>query len=110
MRDYSPIWMILLAAFVCAFAWPAAALAQARNAAPADDAAVAPKQEVSPLVVEPKTPIELFDAALLMHEIARPTLAKAYLARLLAESPDEAALLELRDRFGPAPFVKLTNN
>lgn len=63
----------------------------------------------SPLVAEPKTPEELFEAAILMVNVARPELAKLYLDKLLEEADNEDVLLALRDKFGAAPFVRLTN-
>src|SRR5260221_8878995 len=63
----------------------------------------------SPLAGDPKTPDELFEATLLMVDIARVDLAKLYLNRLMEESLDDEVLLELRDKYGAAPFLKLTS-
>lgn len=87
------------------------------DAEPSDDApAAAPTEtdnslppEDSPLVGEPRNPGELMEAALLMIEIARPRLARTYLDRLLAQGPDAETLLALRDRFGAAAFLRLSN-
>ncbi len=61
----------------------------------------------SPLLVEPKTPATLFNAVVLMFDLARPNLAKKYLEQLMALEPDDAAILRIRDKHGPAVFLKL---
>lgn len=61
------------------------------------------------LAAEPETNAERFDAALLMVKLARPNLAKLYLRDLLAENPDDAELLALRDKYGTSVFISLTN-
>lgn len=63
----------------------------------------------SPLVVEPKTPEELFDAILLMVDISRNAVAKQYLKKLLADEPSDDLLLKLREQHGPAAFLRLAN-
>ena len=63
----------------------------------------------APLVGDPKTPDELFEATLLMVDVARVDLAKLYLNKLMDETLDDAALLALRDKYGAAPFLRLTN-
>jgi len=73
----------------------------AADAAPGSD---------SPLLVEPKTPAEIFEAAVLTDKLARPDLAKRYLERLLEAQPADDVLLDLRDRHGPAIFLKLAGN
>jgi hypothetical protein len=70
------------------------------TAAPAGpEAAVA---EESPLLIEPKTPVELFDAAVLCDRLYRPVLAKRYLDKFLQSNPSDDVLLTLRDKYGPA--------
>lgn len=61
----------------------------------------------SPLLVEPKTPAELFDAAVLTDRLYRPALTKRYLTKLLESNPSDDALLEMRAKYGPAVFVHL---
>jgi hypothetical protein len=67
-------------------------------------------EEESPLLVEPKTPTELFKAVTLMHKIGRPVLAKRYLDQLIATQPDDDLLVDLRDQYGPALFLNLANS
>jgi len=62
----------------------------------------------TPLVTEPKSPDELFEATVLMVDIARIDLAKLYLDKLLEEQLDDDVLLALRDKYGPGAFIKLT--
>lgn len=71
--------------------------------APTVDAA-----ENSPLA-DPTTPEALFDAVVLMIDLARPNLARVYLQRLQQLKPDDAALLRIRDKHGPAVFLRLAN-
>ncbi|MBI5761594.1 MAG: HEAT repeat domain-containing protein [Planctomycetales bacterium] len=61
------------------------------------------------LFKEPRTPVELFEATLLMVEISRPNLARYYLRKLMNPPPEAATLLALRDRFGVADFLRLAD-
>ncbi|MDB5386140.1 MAG: hypothetical protein JWM11_1786 [Planctomycetaceae bacterium] len=63
----------------------------------------------SPLVVEPKTPEDLFDAVLLMVDISRNAVAKRYLKKFLTDEPTDELLLKLREKYGPAAFLRLAN-
>jgi HEAT repeat protein len=71
---------------------------------PADDL------DESPLLVEPKTPTEFFDAALLTDRLYRPALTKRYLEKLLQSNPSDDALLELRNKYGPGVFLHLARD
>lgn len=75
------------------------------TAAPADGKGA----EGSPLIGEPKSPEELFEATLLMVGVARTDLAQLYLNKLVSQDLDDDTVLALRDKFGPAPFLRLTN-
>lgn len=90
--------------FVLARAWVVYAQPNAAQPAPK---APTPAAEDSPLLLEPKTPEELFEATLLMLRLGRPELARQYLQNLLAADPDDATLLSLRERFGPDAFLRL---
>ena len=63
----------------------------------------------SPLLEEPSSPDAMFDSVVLMVELARPLLARQYLDKLMAATPDEATLLRLRDNHGPAIFLRLAD-
>jgi HEAT repeat protein len=76
-------------------------------AAPAPSSAPA---EESPLLIEPKTPVELFDAAVLCDRLYRPALAKRYLEKFLQLDPPDEVLLTLRDKYGPALYLRLSHN
>ncbi|MGQ0632981.1 MAG: HEAT repeat domain-containing protein [Planctomycetaceae bacterium] len=96
---------------VLALACPCVVSAQPTPAPPpagltvADDDAA--RNDPSPLVGDPKTPEALLEATLLMVDIARPDLAKLYFDRLVEQDPDDATLLELRDRFGAGALLRL---
>ncbi len=64
----------------------------------------------SPLLVEPKTPAEFFDAAVLTDRLYRPALTKRYLEKLLQSNPSDDALLELRSKYGPGVFLHLAGD
>lgn len=82
-------------------------IAEAKAPLEAPEALIDAKK--SPLAADPKTVDELFDAAQLMVDIARFDLARLYLDKLMQETLDDDALLALRDRYGAAAFLKLTN-
>ncbi len=95
-------WVIgatLLFPEVSVQAQPTAAPPPATNVQPA----------ASPLLTEPTAPAALFDAVVLMIDLARPELARTYLDQLLAQNPDDTALLAMRDKHGPAVFLRLAN-
>ena len=92
------------------FLVPAAmAQAQPADAAAADSPEATVETEASPLLSEPTTPDALFDAVVLMTDLARPRLAREYLQKVLAANPDDVALLAMRDKHGPAVFLRLAN-
>lgn len=66
--------------------------------------------EDNPLLVEPRSAETLMDAVVLMTDLARPGLARLYLEKLLELNPDDATLLKLRDKHGPAMFLRLSND
>lgn len=86
--------------------------AQDQNAADAPPPAAKAQlpQEDNPLLSEPRTPQTLMDTVVLMTDLARPGLAKMYLEKLLEAKPDDATLLQLRDKHGPAMFLRLSND
>jgi hypothetical protein len=103
--------LFLAGCFTCA---PRLATAQeAENGEPeapaAEPSAPPADPKSSPLAKEPKSPAELFEATLLMVDIARIDLAKLYLDKLMEEPLNEDLLLSLRDKHGAAEFLKLTN-
>lgn len=82
---------------------------QAENApAPAPEAPPKPV-EPSPLALEPKTPEEMFDAVVLLVDLARPELARTYLEQFLATEPGDELLLQLRRKHGTPAFLRLAN-
>lgn len=86
-----------------------ASLARAQDDAGTDPAArdAAISAAKSPLVVNPRSPDELFEATILMVDIARLDLAKLYLDKLLEEQLDDDLLIAMRDKYGPGAILKL---
>ncbi len=64
--------------------------------------------EESPLLREPTTVGEHFDALQLMMKIGRFDWAKRYLVGLLELNPSDEDLLALRDTHGPAVFLRIS--
>lgn len=110
-------WKFLICgAILCTGAWLAeivSAQPAEESPAAADDAPPKVVDEVtledSPLLQQPKTQEESFDAVLLMVKLARPKLAKLYLAHVLTPKPTDEFLLRLHDKHGPAVFLQLSN-
>ena len=75
----------------------------------AQPAASSPAAAPSPLLSEPTTADALFDAVVLMVDLARPELARLYMQNLLDANPDDVALLAMRDKHGPSVFLRLAN-
>lgn len=111
--QYTMLRVLGLVGAVCLGGY-ALALAQPNDAAPADvsntAAGAGSATEESPLLVEPTTPEGIFDAAVLSDRLARPTIAKGYLEKLLEMNLEDGVLLDLRDKHGPAVFLRLSNN
>lgn len=57
----------------------------------------------------PDTPARRISGALLANRLDRPSLARTYLAELIAAQPDNETLMELRSQFGIATFLKLSS-
>ncbi len=90
---------LLLLGTLCCF--PTRGRAQLQQAADvqgaAEPKAAAPDSATllknSPLAADPKAPDELFEATILMVDIARVDLAKLYLNKLMEEPPNDETLL-----------------
>ncbi|HUG19058.1 MAG TPA: HEAT repeat domain-containing protein, partial [Planctomycetaceae bacterium] len=65
--------------------------------------------EESPLLTEPETPEELFKAIDLMIKLGRPKLGRKYLQQLMESKPKDDLVLELRDKYGLATFLRFAN-
>ena len=111
------VWGMIGCAAASAWAQDAAADPAAANATEGADAAppaaadgANPKPAVeSPLVVEPKTPEAIFEAIVLMVELARLDVARVYLQKFMETDPPDDLLLALREKHGPGIFLKFTN-
>lgn len=84
-----------------------AALIVAGDVPMSADAQAPPAAEESPLLKEPRTPEELFDAVDLMVRLARPRLARRYFEQFMQTNPGNDVLLRIRDKHGPAIFLRL---
>ena len=106
---------LLMLGCLCSFPSIGRAQDEAESAEPAaaeaaeSPAAMPVDPKRSPLAADPKTSDELFEATVLMVDVARVDLAKLYLNKLMEEPLDDETLLALRDKYGAAPFLKLTN-
>jgi CheY-like chemotaxis protein len=103
-------WGLALLAGICCPSLEARAQVGAPPPEPAvdEDDSDQPLVAASPLAGEPKTAEDLFEATVLMVDIARVDLAAVYFDKLLSLDLDDDALVALRDRFGAAPFLRLT--
>jgi len=104
--------LIVLAVLVGALSPSIELRAQPPADSPDPDAVAqtSPDLEPSPLLTEPQDPEALFDAVVLMLDLDRPGLALRYVKQLLAEDPDDATILKMRDKHGPAVFLELSND
>jgi hypothetical protein len=59
---------------------------------------------------QPQTPLELWDAADYLIRTGQASRAEPYLKSFLAANPDDATLLEVRDRYGAGSFLRLEDN
>lgn len=99
-------WIVpgIVAIVAALIALPFSSIAQPKKAA---KSAADTRNEPPVLIEPPETPEELLNAALLMQQLSRPNLSHKYLKQLLAKTPDDATLLKLHDKFGPAKFLQL---
>ncbi len=102
---------LMLVGWMCCA--PAILLAQEADA-PAAEAPPEPADrpfdpKSSPLAAEPKSADELFEATLLMVDISRLDLAKLYFTKLMEEPLTDDVLMALREKYGSAAFLKMTN-
>ncbi len=99
MRRWVPAFVTTLVALTCL---AAPVCAQVAPKAKAKDASV--------LLAEPQTPTAFFDAVVLMSDLERPNLALQYLEQLMTQDLDDQTLLKIRDKHGPAQFLRLAND
>lgn len=62
------------------------------------------------LLSKPETPEELMQAVVQLTDLGHAKSAKPYLEQLLKGNPDNELILKLRDQYGPAAFLRLSNN
>uniref|UniRef100_A0A7C2K0I7 Response regulatory domain-containing protein n=1 Tax=Schlesneria paludicola TaxID=360056 RepID=A0A7C2K0I7_9PLAN len=95
-------WLMLVAGLTLA---PAAGVFAQEGEPPA---LLPAAPEPSPLLAEPETPEQMFDAAVLLVDLARFDLAKVYLEQFVQSAPADDVLLALRGKHGTATFLKLS--
>src|SRR6516165_12725342 len=59
---------------------------------------------------EPRTPLELWEAADYLVRTGQAKRAVPYLDRLQKSRPDDAAWVAIRDRYGPGSFLRLDSD
>jgi CheY-like chemotaxis protein len=84
---------------------PAEAPAPAPPPAPAPNPYGVPGPEV--FVKAPETPLELWDAVDYLVRTGQVKQAVPYLDAFLKQNPDDATLLQVRDRYGPGSILRL---
>ena len=100
-------WM--LASAVCAgVALVTPVYSQPQPAGETAAPAAASVTEPSPLLREPKTPEETFEAIVLLVDLARYDLAKVYLKAFVDGQPSDELLQALRDQYSTGEFIRLT--
>lgn len=100
-------YILTLGFLLCLFAPLSERLAFAQADSLSDDE---PSFEQNPLLREPETPEQLFDAVVLLDKLGRVDLASKYLDQLMKSEPADATILELRDKYGPSIFLRFGRN
>jgi hypothetical protein len=90
-------WAVAFASL--AFAWPGLS-APARAQVPGPES----------FAQEPRTPAELWGAADYLIRTGQTAKAIPYLDRFVQSNPDDATLIELRDRYGAGSFLRLADD
>lgn len=97
----------LWAVCACAACWQAAPLF-AQPDADMSKVVLPAGVEPSPILEEPKTTGELFDAVVLLVDLARLDIAPVYFQAFIDANPSDADLMALRDEYGTGEFLRLT--
>jgi HEAT repeat protein len=58
---------------------------------------------------EPKTPVEIWEAVAYLLRVGQPDLAAPFVKKFLDAKPDDASLLEVRDTYGAASVLSLSD-
>jgi hypothetical protein len=90
-------WAVAFASL--AFGWPGL-LAPARAQVPGPES----------FAQEPRTPAELWGAADYLIRTGQTAKAVPYLDRFVKSNPDDATLIDLRDRYGAGSFLRLADD
>lgn len=98
------LWLTLFIIIPLFFATSNTGVLQAQAVVPGEDDG---EPVETPLAVEPSTDQDRFETAILMSNLGRNDLAKAYLKQLVNGKLSDEALLNLRDEFGTVELVRL---
>src|SRR6056297_719677 len=100
------LWITLFVLIPLFFVTSETGRLHAQSQVPGEDEEA--EQVESPLAVEPESPNEKFEAAMLMSNLGRMELAKGYLKQLVEAELSDEKLLKLRDEFGTVELVRLS--
>jgi hypothetical protein len=81
---------------------------ETRGQAPAETRAQAPRARI--YAPDPQTPLEFWDAADYLVRTGQAAQAVPYLSAFLKANPDDATLLEIRDRHGVGSILRLEDD
>ncbi|MFK7778168.1 MAG: HEAT repeat domain-containing protein [Gimesia sp.] len=105
------ILAIFALVFTCAISTPNCAWSQ-DNTPPQDQESKSllnlPVEDL--LFLKPETPEQLLQAVIQLTDLGQASSAKPYLEQLIEAKIDDATVLNLRDKYGPAVFLRLSNN
>jgi len=97
--------------FLCATSVPTRAWSQDNPAPKAQESTSSFNLSAEELLLaKPETPEQLMEAVIQLTDLGQAASAKPYLDQLTKADIDDATVLKLRDRYGPAAFLRLSNN
>ncbi|QDV16862.1 hypothetical protein Pan153_14960 [Gimesia panareensis] len=105
------ILALIALVFLCAVVTPAHVWSQETPPAATPEPTTATGLTADDLLLsKPETPEQLMQAVAQLTDLGHAASAKAYLDQLLKANPDDELILKLRDKYGPAAFLRLSNN
>lgn len=105
------ILALIALVFLCALSTPSSVWSQEPPPATTPETTTATGLTAADLLLsKPETPEQLMQAVVQLTDLGHAASAKAYLDQLLKGNPDDELILKLRDKYGPAAFLRLANN
>lgn len=105
------ILALIALVFLCALSTPSSVWSQEPPPATTPETTTATGLTADDLLLsKPETPEQLMQAVVQLTDLGHAASAKAYLDQLLKGNPDDELILKLRDKYGPAAFLRLANN